>query len=522
MVSIRANANHLDLFLAVCDDRDLQEVLIQQYEITLNRQGVNTYQTVLNPRDPSLRSTLDVLVKDHLSLQLDVKTVVTVLGASELFGVRLADEKSEQEKFFFSLQWTREALRQFEFPIIIWLSDTVATSISKQAPDFWNWHGGVFEFETQIMGDHLPHLSFQPGPHFPANNHKDTLQSLALIVEDIEQQIAELNHQNPKSPLLSTLYIDLGNAYKQQSRYESTLIAYEKALKQAENSNNKIRQARVLFSIGETLLNCQRYEQSQQYFKQALALFELIDEHYSQGITCHQLGIVSQKMRMYGQARTYYQNALDIKTAANDQYEQARTYYQLGRVSEEQREYEQARGYYQKSLSIFIKFNDKYKQGITYHQLGIVAQRLREYEQARTYYKNALDIKTASNDDYELAKTYHQLGRVAEELREYKKARTYYQKALDIKIKCNDTYSQASTLFQLGKIAEVLKDIVEAQKFYLQDLAITVECKDEVGMDISKRNLVRFYQRYPDEEFLASAAQILNISVKELKSMMPC
>ena len=123
IISIRANAHHLDLFLAVCDDRELRDLLIQQYETTLANEGFAPYRVGLNPKAPSLKATLDEFVKYNPALQSDTKVVVTVLGSSSLFGVRLTEDKSEQEKFFFSLQWTREALREFKFPVVLWLSN---------------------------------------------------------------------------------------------------------------------------------------------------------------------------------------------------------------------------------------------------------------------------------------------------------------------------------------------------------------------------------------------------------------
>jgi len=45
--------------------------------------------------------------------------MLTVLGADELLGIRLNEPKSAQEQFFFSVQWTREGLRDFTFPIVV-------------------------------------------------------------------------------------------------------------------------------------------------------------------------------------------------------------------------------------------------------------------------------------------------------------------------------------------------------------------------------------------------------------------
>jgi hypothetical protein len=51
------------------------------------------------------------------------------------------------------VQWTREGLRQFQFPLIIWLTPTIAANLAQQAPDFWSWRGGTFEFFRSIAQD---------------------------------------------------------------------------------------------------------------------------------------------------------------------------------------------------------------------------------------------------------------------------------------------------------------------------------------------------------------------------------
>jgi hypothetical protein len=79
-----------------------------------------------------------------------------VLGADELLGLRLNQDKSALEKFFFSLQWTRESLRGFPLPLVLWLTPWIAAALANQAPDFWSWRGGVFEFSQPMAWAFAP------------------------------------------------------------------------------------------------------------------------------------------------------------------------------------------------------------------------------------------------------------------------------------------------------------------------------------------------------------------------------
>ena len=219
ILSIRANAERLDLFLAICDHPTLRDTLITQYEGALQGDGMATYRARLNPQEPSLKAALAALVPYNPPLQGAGRAVVTVLGGADLFGVRLSADKSEQEKFFFSLQWTREALREFRFPVVVWLSNPVATGVAQQAADFWSWRSGVFEFEPQPTPAFVPpELAQKTSPPAATAAASETDLAAAQTRAALAQQIAALP---PESPLLTTLYRDLGDAHRQQSAQES-------------------------------------------------------------------------------------------------------------------------------------------------------------------------------------------------------------------------------------------------------------------------------------------------------------
>ena len=213
IISIRANAHHLDLFLAVCDDRELQDLLIQQYETTLANEGFAPYRVGLNPKAPSLKATLDEFVKYNPALQSDTKVVVTVLGSSSLFGVRLTEDKSEQEKFFFLCNGLGKPYGSLNFQwcsgfLIQWLQGYLSK------PRIFGVGAVVclsLKLNPMVLND-LPYpcsLAIM----FPANLSQAILETSSHTVADLLQQINELRHQNPQSPLLTTLYSQLGDAH---------------------------------------------------------------------------------------------------------------------------------------------------------------------------------------------------------------------------------------------------------------------------------------------------------------------
>ena len=381
LVSLRASVDRLDLFLAVCDDPDLRDAVISQYESAMKKEEVATYRTRLDSKDPSLKATLATLVKYNPSLVSGSKAVVTVLGGAQLFGVRLAkDDPSEQDKFFFSLQWTREALREFRFPVVIWLSDTVATGVAQKAQDFWSWRSGVFEFERQPAEVEPDRgnvgVEVQAAQGRAQEQQTNDAEKAAAIraIADLDQEIADLFQQNPTSPLLITLYSDLGDAYRKQSNAEPALYAYNQALKLIAKETNTPKQAEIFLKIGQTLRKGRRYEQAEGFFRQALTIFQDIDDRYRLTETYYYLGDIALDQRKFEEARSHYQQALDLKIEFGDRYSQSSTYGQLGLLAEAQNDYGQAQQHLQQALEIFAEFNDQHSVEITLKILGRIYQ----------------------------------------------------------------------------------------------------------------------------------------------------
>ena len=94
--------------------------MIDSYERELAAKGTSCHRVRIERQQPSLKQSLQDLVSQEPALMsIEKPAIVTVLGADELLGIRLNEPKSAQEQFFFSVQWTREGLRDFKFPIVI-------------------------------------------------------------------------------------------------------------------------------------------------------------------------------------------------------------------------------------------------------------------------------------------------------------------------------------------------------------------------------------------------------------------
>jgi hypothetical protein len=145
IVTIEAKDRAMSLLIAVCDDLNLREQIIAKYQAEL-QPHFRPYQITLEQGEPSPNRSIYLLVQKEEYLQQGGKAVITIMNIEQLSSLKLGNERSEQEIFFGSLQWTREAMRNHPYPIIYWVTNQILVELVKKAPDFWSWREGVFRF----------------------------------------------------------------------------------------------------------------------------------------------------------------------------------------------------------------------------------------------------------------------------------------------------------------------------------------------------------------------------------------
>jgi tetratricopeptide (TPR) repeat protein len=436
MVSIEASDGILNLLIAICDDRNLRDQLIQDYEAELRSQNILPYRIRLEAQQPSLRQTLAQLVESEPALQQGVgeavstenRAVITVLGADNLVGVRLNQDKSEQERFFFSLQWTREALREFKFPIVLWLSDAIATRLSRQAPDFWSWRGGVFEFVGQMA------IAPAAPPAMPQMAQPQPKPVGSLPLADLQQQVAALEEQDARSPLLITLYRSLGDAYERQYRYHEALEQYEKSLLLAQSLKDLQGKADTLNQIGIVYDTLDRYQQAIELYQQSLSIRREIGDQQGEAILLGNLGVAYRSLGQYSQAIEFHQQSLNIAREIGDRQGEANSLGNLGIAYSSLGQYSQAIEFHQQSLNIAREIGDRRREANSLGNLGIAYSSLGQYSQAIELYQQSLIIKREIGDQrgeanslYNLGNTFVKLGQNEKASDLFKEARQLYQ-----------------------------------------------------------------------------------------------
>ena len=337
IVAVEASDEVLSLLLTVCDEPKLRDEIIQRYEAEL-QPSIRPYQVLLSRKEPSLREAIAEVFKNDTYLQSGGRAVITVTGADRLLSRRLGEERSEKEIFFGYLQWTRESLREYPYPIILWLTNPLLIELSRKAPDFWSWRKDVFRFKSLPNGQYIQrvyggsavqisdpnspvftgdisggtfHFSFpnvSPKRDFPSSVGKrplppETIENTSISLEDLQQLIDQTEQQRGNEPLLATLYSQLGRAYASQvkqgeveasqAKIEQAIEWFQKAARVQEALEIIVDFAKNLSWLGYLYELKGDYVDAEPILQQALTILEqqLGANHPSVARTLHNLSV---------------------------------------------------------------------------------------------------------------------------------------------------------------------------------------------------------------------------------------
>ncbi|MDB9444940.1 tetratricopeptide repeat protein [Anabaena sp. CS-542/02] len=369
IVSIEAGIGRLNLLIAVCDYQDFRQEIISRYQGEL-QPDIHCYHVTIARNEPSLKAAIQQLVAREEYLQQHQPAVITVTGVEKLYFLKLDESQSEQEKFFGYLQWTREALREFPFAIVLWVTHQVLGNLIKKAPDFWSWRNGVLHFVCKPKNV-VSVQDIQPIMNIINNGELSNLDDskyAGLPITDLEKLVEQLQQQGDyKDPkLLISLYLQLGNIYERrldqgeapdyQQEQNSAIRYYRKAIDLQTGLNLETDLATSLNNLGYIYYSQGRYDQAEPLYLQALELRKRLlgDNHPHVATSLNNLALLYSSQGRYDQAEPLYLQALELrKRLLGDNHpDVATSLNNLGYLYYYQGRYDQAKPLYLQALEL--------------------------------------------------------------------------------------------------------------------------------------------------------------------------
>ncbi|WP_333366271.1 tetratricopeptide repeat protein [Microcoleus sp. herbarium14] len=300
---IEASKGVLSLLIASCKPGDFQTQIINRYEAEL-APNIPCYRVVLNQKEPSLRAALEQLVQDCPELkEPHASAAITVTGTEALMEfVSKADSnhQSELSRFFGYLQWTREALREFPYPIVLWVTPNILSRLSLEAPDFWSWRSGVFRFvspavEATGVINRNGEISLLIEP--------EKRQTLPL--DELLEKVENLEQQTLETPALATLYNRVANSYASlvktrhpedySQEIDRAIHFFGKSLALQRAFNLRLEESDTLLELGDIYRDLGLWEQVFPLYKQSLEIARSLKDSLREAAALGRLGNLYQQ-----------------------------------------------------------------------------------------------------------------------------------------------------------------------------------------------------------------------------------
>jgi tetratricopeptide (TPR) repeat protein len=357
VAAIEASDGVLSLLLAVCDDPQLREATIRRYEAELQFK-ISPFRIEIPRSEPSLRRAIAEKIAQEPYLQSGGRAVLTVVGAEGLSFLTLGDEKSEQDRFLGYLQWTREALRAFQYPIVLWVTSQLLAKLSRKAPDFWSWRKDVFRFDSKKTAT-VSSQEIEPlRPVFESLGLQNITEDDSIPLEDLRQLIVKTearlgDEHNDK--LLATLYDRMGRICASRIK-QGESIQYQAELQESLDFFRKTAEIQTALGLETDLANSLswqgylyrtqgRYMEAEPLYVRSLEIRErqLGADHPEVANSLNNLASLYRTQGRYTEAEPLYVRSLEIRehqlgadhpSVANSLNNLAELYQTQGRYSE--------------------------------------------------------------------------------------------------------------------------------------------------------------------------------------------
>jgi tetratricopeptide (TPR) repeat protein len=480
--TIEISQGTLVLIIASCTARTFQAELIDRYEAEL-APSIPCYRVQLDRSEPSLRQALENLVDQHPELQVPkANAVITATGAADLLSFKLGESEANSalDRFFGYLQWTREGLREFPFPIVLWVTPQILTQLSSKAPDFWSWRGGVFRFIAPAFVSDRTNFTPTIDSSFKPESASD------LPIDELLEQVAQISAKNPNSATLSTLFDRLGQAYTDRIdgngvENRATAIEYfQRAL--AIQDKLGLNRFNTLARLANLYSRLSNWNEAEALYLECLKIQTEIGDRAGMASSWGVLGDIARNRGDYDKAESLYNQSLAVRTELSDRAGMAACWGSLGDIARNRGDYDRAKAFYQQSLKLRTELGNRAGMALSYGLLGDIASKQGDYDKAEALYQQSLALSIELGDQARIATNWGCLGENELGRGNLNAAETWLKRALTAMEDLQMTWNVAETNWDLAQLYRAKGDESQAEQHYSisHDLFIKLGAKGDL------------------------------------------
>jgi hypothetical protein len=206
------------------------------------------------------------------------------------------------------------------------------------------------------------------------------------------EAIATARANKAAEGMASVCLTDQGDCLRDLGRLDAAAVAYEEAIRRAEQHGADRGVAVGKGQLGTVRLLQRRYKEALAAHAEARERFTQLDEPGSIATSWHQTGMVYQAAGQPEAAEDAYRQSLAIKVRLGNVTGQASTLVQLGNLyGDVPGRLEEAVVFYRQAVDKYVETGAAAKEGCARNNLAILLRKLRRLDEARQEIRRAIE-----------------------------------------------------------------------------------------------------------------------------------
>ncbi|MEG4394610.1 tetratricopeptide repeat protein [Microcoleus sp. BROC3] len=326
--------------------------------------------------------------------------------------------------------------------------------------------------------------------------------AIAIACEKKEDYNRSLNYyQQCSDKLLSSRAADIfilweywGTCYRAHQKYDYSLNCFQEALGIARQSNNRKREADILWNIGRSYQSWEKYEEAIDYHQQSREIYEQVGKQINVANQWYWIGNCYQAQGKYKQAIEFLQLCLNLRQLEDDGRRVALSLSQLGRIYKDWSKYEEATAHYQQSRELYQQLGKEKDVANQWYNLADCYRQWGKYEQAIDAAQQDLALRQQLDDRPKIALAYEQLGRISRDWGKYEEAIVHRQQSRELYQQLGKKEDVAKSWFRMANCYWLWGKYEQALDAAQQDLALHQQLDDRPRTALAYEQLGGIYQ----------------------------
>lgn len=378
------------LAICICNQPILKEAVLESLEGRLNSSDIGLVRLEIERDEKSLVGKISKHAQSDEFRQLLTEfghVAISVEGVENAVPIGERNEKRAPEAIRL-LNQQRDFFLSFQYPVVLWFPEWLASRLPREATDFWRIRTGVFVFKPfeEMRVQYAEQLATMPTFARSVNDIRRRIRILQRLIEGLSDD----DEAEARSKAL--LLVDLGNQFLGASEFQGAEEAFQQVKEITSKLNDKKLMAAAIGSSGIIRALRGDYSEVEQLFKQALEIARGLEDKSDVVITLRQLGGLARVMGRYEEAREFYEESLEIARELGDKSGVAKTLHQLGKLAQDMGDYEEAKRFYEESLEIARELGDRLSTAFTFVQLSLWHAQVKDFKEAVKYSMIAREI----------------------------------------------------------------------------------------------------------------------------------